>query len=302
MQRQEDEQWYIDFALRIDLNTYENLYVGSFANKFRDELLNHIIQQLRLAYGEAVPMSNVDFVGGLTQAFAGLLPKITVDTTGKVSASIDLATVVQGVAKIITEQKQSKKKAEDQRTLDSFSELELAKSRQALESIKKQIEGMANYAARCWQPMFSRQDWNKKEKDISTLANYGARRVMEYLKSGTVDTLSAQERVIYALIKGKANARLTQPKEGRRKGLPTEYWSVQGFFADPGVKVEATENGQTRQKVYLPSWPVHPEVYGYRFGSPVEASNGLYQEFEDEAKAQQGAEKARHEQGRCTVM
>ncbi|KAG0013671.1 hypothetical protein BGZ81_000888, partial [Podila clonocystis] len=68
---------------------------------------------------------------------------------------------------------------------------------------------MAYYAARCWQPVFSGQDWHEPN-DIQTLAEYGARRVMEYMKRGNTDTLSPQERVVFALMTGEASTCLKQ--------------------------------------------------------------------------------------------
>ncbi len=43
---------------------------------------------------------------------------------------------------------------------------------------------------------------------------YGALRMMEYLKTGRVDTLSSQERVVLTLMTGKANTSLTQREAG----------------------------------------------------------------------------------------
>ncbi len=89
--------------------------------------------------------------------------------------------------------------------------------------------------------------------DIQTLAEYGARRVMEYLKKGNVDTLSFQELVVFTLMTGEANTRLTQCKVGEQGKLSKGRWNVRGFFAKPVIKVETEKKGQVRQAVYLPA-------------------------------------------------
>jgi hypothetical protein len=97
---------------------------------------------------------------------------------------------------------------------------------------------------------------------------------------------------------GQANTRLAQPKKaeaGQAKGR----WSVQGFFTKPGMKVETEAQAP---QMYLPSGRAYPSVYGYRFGSPMEARHALYQgPFKTEAEAQQKAKEARDQQ-RCAVM
>ncbi len=93
--------------------------------------------------------------------------------------------------------------------------------------------------------------------------------------------------MIFALMTGEANTRLTQRKVGEQGQASKERWSVRGFFAKPGGRVETEKKGQVRQAVYLPSWQVRPDVYRYRLGSPVEARTSLYQgPFKNEAEAQ----------------
>ncbi len=164
----------------------------------------------------------------------------------------------------------------------------------ALESIEEQIEEMANYTARCWQPVFSAYEWSKN--DIQMLAKQGAHRMMEYLEAGKVDKLSPQERVVFALMAGGASKRLTQHKmKGSSRSSPK--WSVQGFFTKPGIKVE-TDQGP----MYFLRDTSDPSVYGYRLGSSIEVRNCLYYQgpFTD-AEARQVAEKMR-DAANCVVM
>jgi len=76
-------------------------------------------------------------------------------------------------------------------------------------------------------------------------------------------------------------------------------WGVQSFFTKPGIKVGATEE---KQQVYLCAG-THPNIYGYRFGAPIEVRDILRYSgpFTDEA-AQREAKEAREQQSRCTVM
>ncbi len=83
------------------MDALENPLAYAFAKLFKENLRNEIVEQLCVAYGEAVKMGKAELVGGLVQLLAGLLPDIQVDITGEVSASIDIATVMQGVAKIV---------------------------------------------------------------------------------------------------------------------------------------------------------------------------------------------------------
>lgn len=300
LQLEKEKVWYRALAQRIDLAAPGNRYARLFADQFKEALLDLIIQQLRLAYGEKVPMDKIAVAEGLIQALSGMLPKIEFSAIKGVTGTVDLAVIVQELTKTLSDWHRSHQQAGAQRVADSLEEPEQQpKSLQVCIRIQQQIEEMAYYAAHCWQPVLSRQDWHEP-KDIQTLAAYGARRVMDYLKTGRADTLSSQERVVLALMTGKANTRLTKREAGEPGRLLKSRWSVQGFFAQPGVKVETQEEGQA---VYLPSWQARPNVYGYRFGSPVEARTRQYQgPFKSEAEAQQRAEAARHEQGRCTVM
>ncbi|UUM22243.1 NACHT domain-containing protein [Mycoavidus sp. SF9855] len=302
LQLEQEKVWYRALAQRIDLAAPGNRTTRLFAHQFKEALLDLIIQQLRLAYGEKVPMDKIAVAEGLIQALSGVLPKIEVSATTGVTGTVDLAVIVQGLTKTLSDWQRGHQQAGAQRVADFYEEPEQQpKSLQVCIRIQQQIEEMAYYAAHCWQPVFSRQDWHEP-KDIQTLAAYGARRVMDYLKTGRADTLtlSSQERVVLALMTGKANTRLTQREAGEPGRSLKGRWSVQGFFAQPGVKVETQEEGQA---VYLPSWQARPNVYGYRFGSPVEARTRPYQgPFKSEAEAQQRAEAARHEKGRCTVM
>ncbi len=297
-QSRQDKIWYRELANRIKLDELKNPLAHAFAKQFEENLRNEIVQQLRVAYGEAVKMGRAELVGGLVEALAGLLPEIQVDMTGEVSASIDIASVIQGVAKILTERKLREERAEAQRIHDSFSKLDRAKSMKALESLEEQIQEMANYTARCWQPVFSAYEWSKN--DIQMLAKQGAQRMMEYLGAGKVDKLSSQERVVFALMAGEANKRLTQHKMKGSSRSSTK-WSVQGFFTKPGIKVETDEQG--KEPKYFLRDTSHPSVYGYRLGSPIEVRNSLHYKgpFTDEAKARQEAEKMRDD-ARCLVM
>ncbi len=298
VQRKQDELWYRELAQRIKLDLSENPRAYLFAEQFKERLRNEIVQQLRHAYGEAMPMSKADLATGLILAFSGLFPQIQVNATAEVTATIDLATIVQGVTKTLSERQRSQQEAGAQRVAGAFEEhKQKAKSLQVVERIEEQIEEMANYAARCWQPVLSAQDWSPT--DIQTLAEYGACRLMEYLKTGKVDKLSYQEQVVFALMTGETNKRLTQPKmteSGRSKGK----WSVQDFFTKPGIKVEKKKE---ERQLYLLRGKAYPSIYGYRFGSPIEVRDLLRYTgpFTDEAKAQQEAKSAR-ERGRCTVM
>ncbi len=294
LQREQDELWYQYFAQRAKL---DNPSARSFAKQFKEKLWYEIVQQLRLANGEPMLMGKTDLVDGLSQAVSGVLLQTQLGTAAGDVATINLLTIIQGVTQILSEHKQQK--AEAQHTTDALEEPERqSKSSQIYKRIKQEIDEMAEYAARCWQPVFSGQTWSNQ--DIQTLAEYGARRVMDYLKTGGAGILSPKEQVVIALMTGEANARLMQPKVGEQGQLLGGKWSVQGFFAKPGIKVEEI-NGE--QAVYLPDRQARPDTYGYRFGSPVEARTCLYQgPFKSEAEAQQCAEAARHEQSRCTVM
>ncbi|MCX8567212.1 MAG: AAA domain [Glomeribacter sp. 1016415] len=297
LRRQQEELWYRALAQRIDLDAPKNRPVRLFADQFKEELLYQIIQQLRHANGEEMPMDKTTLAEGLIEAVSGVLPKIEFSTTLGGTGMVDLSAIVQEVTKTLSERRRSHQRTGAQRVADLFEEPEQKpKSLQVCSRIQQQIEEMACYAARCWQPVLLGKTWHNQ--DIQTLAEYGARRVMDYLKAGRADTLSAQERVVFALMTGTANKRLSQPKAGEGWSLKSS-WSVQGFFAKPGVKVETEEE----EGLYLPPGQVRPAVYGYRFGSPVEARTRSYQgAFKNEAEAQRIAEQARYQQSRCTVM
>ncbi len=298
LQREQDELWYSKLTHQIDLNAEQNRPVRLFAEQFKEKLNYEIVQQLRHANEEAMPMSKADLVNGLVQSLSGALPQIQLDATLSVTATIDIPAIVKGVAQTLTDRQHAKGKAEAQRVADTFATPEeKPKSLQVIERIQQQIEAMGDYAARCWQPVLSDPTWSTK--DIQTLAQNGALRLMEYLQAGKVDTLSTQERVVVALMTGTANERLSHAKKvesGRAKGK----WSVQGFFTKPGIKIGTEKEGQ---QLYLPSGQAYPSTYGYRLGSPIEVRNPLYQgAFKSELETQQKAQEARDQQGRCAVM
>ncbi len=294
---QQHELWYRSFAIDIHLNEEKNRYTRYFSAQFRNELLTQIIQQLRFASGAKVPMGKIEAATKLIQILSGVLPTIQISSTTGITGTVNLAAIVRELTGVLSEWHHSHLEAAAQRVVELFNEPE-PQEMQLYARIQRQVEAMAYYAACCWQPVLSGKNW--QEEDIRNLAKYGARRVMDYLKTEGAGRLSPQERVVYALKNGKANTQLTQLKEGKGGWLPQDYWSIQGFFAQPGVKVETEEEGQ---KLYFPSWQVRPDVYGYRFGSPVEVRTSLYQgPFKNEAEAQQRAEEARHQQNPCTVM
>ncbi|KAG0316016.1 hypothetical protein BGZ97_007558 [Linnemannia gamsii] len=291
LQLQQEALWYHTLAQRINLDAPENKHALLFAKQFQEEQLYQIIQLLRRANGEVLLKNKTALAERLNEAVSRALPKIEFGATTGTSDTVDLPAIVQAVTKLLSEPR-SDQKAGVLRVADSEQK---SKSLHVSAGIQQQVEEMAYYAARCWQPVFSGQAW--RTQDIQTLAEYGARRVMDYLKTGGVDMLSSQERVILALMMGEASTRLSQPKAGRssRGG-----WSVQGFFSKPGVKVETEEQGAG---LYLPSQQVRPSVYGYRFGSPLEARTRPYQGvFKSEAEAQQVIEETQHQQNSCLVM
>ncbi len=292
LQLQQEALWYHTLAQRINLDAPENQHALLFAKQFQEEQLYQIIQLLRRANGEAL-LKNKDkaaLTEKLSEAVLRALPKIELGAGG----TVDLPAIVQAVTKLLSEPR-SNQKAGVLRVADPEQK---SKSLHVSAGIQQQVEEMAYYAARCWQPVFSGQTW--PTKDIQTLAEYGARRVMDYLKTGGVDMLSSQERVILALMMGEASTRLSQPKAGESGQSSQGGWSVQGFFSKPGVKVETEEQGAG---LYLPSQQVRPSVYGYRFGSPLEARTRPYQGvFKSEAEVQQVVENTQHQQNSCLVM
>ncbi len=294
LQLQQEALWYHTLAQRINLDAPENKHALLFAKQFQEEQLYQIIQLLRRANGETLLKSKAALAERLSEAVSRALPKIEFSATIGTSDTVDLPAIVQAVTKLLSEPR-SDQKAGVLRVADSEQK---SKSLHVSAGIQQQIEEMAYYAARCWQPVFSGQAW--RTQDIQTLAEYGARRVMDYLKTGGVDMLSSQERVILALMMGEASTRLSQPKAGESGRSSQGGWSVQGFFSKPGVKVETEEQGAG---LYLPSQQVRPSVYGYRFGSPLEARTRPYQGvFKSEAEAQQVVEGAQHQQNSCLVM
>ncbi len=298
-QREREEQWYRTLEQRIDLKAQENKQISLFAEQFKEALLYQMVQQLRHANGEPMPMGKAELTEGLIDAVSGLLPEIQFDLLeGGITAAVDLAAVVQGVAKTLSKRQQMKERAEAQQVADALAAAgQKPKSLQVRDRIEQQIGEMANYAARCWQPVLSAHTW--PITDIGKLAEYGARRVMSYLKTGQVGTLSSQEQIVIALMTGEANTHLTQLK-GTQSKQPKKPWSVQGFFAKPGVRVETEDAGHA---TYLSSQQALPSVYGYRLGSPIEARTRPYQgPFMSEADAQRSAEEARQQQNRCLVM
>ncbi|UAW63918.1 NACHT domain-containing protein [Mycoavidus sp. HKI] len=298
-QREREEQWYRTLAQRIDLKAQENKQISLFAEQFKEALLYQMVQQLRHANGEPMPMGKAELTQGLIDAFSGLLPEIQLDVMGgSITAAVDLAALVQGVTKTLSERQRMKEKAEAQQVADALAAAgQKPKSLQVRDRIEQQIEEMANYAARCWQPVLSAHTW--PINDIEKLAEYGARRVMDYLKIGRAGTLSSQEQVVFALMTGEASTSLTRLK-GKESKQPKKPWSVQGFFAKPGLRVEAEDAGQA---MYLLSQQALPSVYGYRLGSPLEARTRPYDgPFKSEADAQRRAEEARQQQNRCLVM
>ncbi len=297
LQSQQDELWYRSFVIDIHLNEEKNRHTRYFSAQFRNELLNQIIKQLRVASGAKVPMGKIEVATRLIQVLSGALPKIQISSTTGITGTVDLAAIVRELTGVLSEWHHSHLKAVAQRVAELFTEPEPQKM-QLSGRIQRQVEEMAYYAACCWQPVLSGKNW--QEEDIRNLAKYGARRVMDYLKTDVADKLSPQERVVYALKNGKASTQLIQCQEGRGGWLPQDHWSIQGFFAQPGVKVGTEEEGQ---KVYLPSWQARPDVYGYRFGSRVEVRTSLYHgPFKNEAEVQQRAKEARRQQNPCTVM
>ncbi|BBE10125.1 Adenylate kinase [Mycoavidus cysteinexigens] len=294
LQLQQEALWYHTLAQRINLDAPENKHALLFAKQFQEEQLYQMIQLLQRANGEKLLKNKVALAERLIEAVSRALPRIEFNATLGASDTVDLPAIVQAVTKLLSEP-HSDQKASAQRIADPEQK---SRSLRVCAGIQQQVEEMAYYAARCWQPVFSGQAWHTQ--DIQTLAEYGARRVMDYLKTGGVDMLSSQERVILALMMGEANARLSQPKADESGRTSPGGRSVQGFFSEPGVKVEAEEPGAG---LYLPSQQVRPSVYGYRFGSPLEARTRPYQGvFKSEAEAQQVVEEARNQQKSCLVM
>jgi hypothetical protein len=142
--------WYRELALRIKLDLSGNRAASLFAAQFKKRLRNNIVQQLRQAYGEARPMNKADLTMGLMLAFSEVFPQIQVSATGGVTGTINLAAIVQGITKTLSEREHRQRQADAQRVADAFEEDEQkAKSRQGVKHIEEQIEEMANYAARC---------------------------------------------------------------------------------------------------------------------------------------------------------
>ncbi|KAG0298139.1 hypothetical protein BGZ96_002154 [Linnemannia gamsii] len=185
-QREREEQWYRTLEQRIDLKAQENKQISLFAEQFKEALLYQMVQQLRHANGEPMPMGKAELTEGLIDAVSGLLPEIQFDLLeGGITAAVDLAAVVQGVAKTLSKRQQMKERAEAQQVADALAAAgQKPKSLQVRDRIEQQIGEMANYAARCWQPVLSAHTW--PITDIGKLAEYGARRVMSYLKTGQI--------------------------------------------------------------------------------------------------------------------
>ncbi len=295
LQREQDKLWYEDFAQRTKLVNADAL---SFAKQFKEKLGEEILQQLREAYGEPTPMGTTELAVGLGQAFPSLVPQIQLDPASGVVPVIDLPSVIQGITKPLGERARRQQKAKAHHAADALKKPEQqSKSLQLYRSVKPEIDEMADYAARCWQPIFAEHTWS--EQDIQALVEDGVQRLMDYLKAGKGNEHSIQERIVFALMTGEGSKRLSVRKEeaGKAKG----HWTTQGFFAKPGIKIEAEKKGE---KIYFPSTTkAHPGVYGYRFGSTTEGRVGppLYTgPFESEAKASDKAKEARGQ--RCVVM
>lgn len=298
VQRQQDEQWYRGFALRVQL---DNPDARSFAKQFKEKLRNEVVQQLRLVNEEPMPMGKAESAEGFVQALSSVLPQIQLGSATGVTATIDLPAIIQGATQILSERRRRRQNAEATRMAETLDKpKQQPKSLEVYDRIKQEIDEMADYAARCWQPVFAAHtSW--PEQDIQALAEDGVHRLMNYLKAGKVDELSHQERVVFALMQGETHKRLSVRKEGgtQLKG----HWSTQGFFAKPGIKVEIKKEFV---EFYFPTFTkAHPRVYGYRLGSPVEGRVGspLYKgAFKSETDAQQKAEEVREQQTRCVVM
>ncbi len=297
VQRQQDEVWYQEFAHRTKL---DNPYAISFAQQFKEKLGDKILNKLREAHKEPMPMSRTELAVGLGQALSGLAPQIQVAPTAGVEAVIDLPTILQETIKTLGERKLRQQKVDAHRVADLLKKPEeQSKSLQIFRHVKPQIDEMADYAARCWQPVFAAHTWS--DEDIQALAEDGVHHLMNYFKAGKVNELSSQERVVFALMNGEKSSRLSVKKEelGQTKGR----WSTQGFFAKPGIKVETKENGP---EIYFPSsTKAHPSVYGYRLGSPIEGRVGdppYKGPFKNETEANQKAKEAREQKTSCVVM
>ncbi len=298
LQRDKDEIWYYNFEKQIDLNVLENKPASFFAEQFKQALQSQIIQELSRANGDPRPMDKTEFNARLAGVLAGLLPQIELGSDG-VSASIDLANVVQEGIKLGLEKRRQQKDYEAHNVAKTFDNSEKKKKAQA--RIEKQIDDMVYYAARCWQPLFSSYAWS--DGDIKTLAKFGAERVMDSLKASQVTSFSSEERVVIALRTIGEKTRLSLRKNGNQEHSLTSKWSVRGFFSKPGIKVKAQQGEEPT--FYLPPKEVRPRpsVYGYRLGSPVEARalKHSYQSFKSEADAQK-AEEALPQQSACIVM
>ncbi len=298
LQRDKDEIWYDNFEKQIDLGAEGSERASIFAEQFKQALQSQIIQELSRANGDPRPMDKTEFNAQLVGVLAGLLPQIEFGTDG-IGASIDLANVVQEGIKLGLEKRRRQKDYEANNVKNAFNNSEERKKAQA--RLEKQIDDMVYYAARCWQPLFSEHNWS--DEDIKTLAKVGAERVMESLRTAQVNSLSSEERVVIALRTIGEKTRLSLRKTGSQGRSLTSKWSVRGFFSKPGVKVKAQEGEEPT--FYLPSKEAQPRpsVYGYRFGSPVEARTlkHQYQSFKSETEAQK-AEEMRAQRSACIVM
>ncbi len=292
LQKAQDDAWYRSFAQRIDLSAPENRNAGIFAHQFKEALLHQIVQKIRLANGEDMPMGKTDLAEGLIQAVSGALPQITV-SAGVVQGTIDLPAIVQGVTQTLADRHRQNKQSGAQRVSEFVRQQPMESAQDVCTRIKQQIQTMAHYAARCYQPVLCNIE---ALQDIQTLADTGVKRVMETLKTGKPHTLSDQELVILALMTGKANTRLHQPKTGERTLPLKETLSVNGFFGKPGIQVD-TEEGQAPKR-YLSSNKARPRVYGWRYGSLFEVRTRPYQGPFDHEDETHGAE----DQSRCEVM
>lgn len=287
LQQAQQALWYREFDQRIRLDDPNHRKTKFFAKQFEIALLTQITQRVRLVNGETLPMDKADLAAGLINALSNVLPTLGV-SMGMVIAIFDLSVVLQGITQTLADRHHRAQQADAPRALALYQDPESTESIQAVgRRIQQQVQEMAHYAARCYQPLLSgRLGESLTEDGIKTLTDCGARRIIEHTHVARLETPSYRELVMLALMTGQATLKLKSPKI-----------SGNGFFAKPGVKVAAKDNTAS---FYVTSQS-HPNRYGFRWGSPAEVQHGLYRgPFNSESAAE--TEASAKQPSHCSVM
>ena len=296
----QQRQWYQQFAIDhpIHKESLQFLFKCSLSVLLLDKLLKYALK----AGGKEKGLSQTAIGIGISQACAQLIPKIQVSQTTGIAASINPRGVVTGLLDIYGQYHKGKKDTETQRIQTFLKQTEDTDTLQ--QKILSCVITMAEYATRCYALQLEAfQDEDTQQEDVTTLAQNGAQRILNYLKHKR-KTESYEEAVIQGLQYGKSqDKRLKQRDESGR------HWRVQEVFTCPYLFCPEANTTTEQDKYYLNKKHLDqykPKIYGYRYASLVEVSQSNYVSLPSKEvviqKVIAAKEKVKEDAHRCAVM